>query len=198
MSSEQPKRPRRNPLSHEEVANIIAMKERRAHAKLLRFKRSGEYRLLNICNITCFCIFLEIIFCFYGPCVYNEHIIRDVIPRYAYEMSDEGKQVVNDLEILTTEGKRYFFIVNAAIDIPFIQSAFFVGKDYLLRKELKGMFVADSPTFRLLKASPVLVLTVLALVISVGAFTLNLNENPYSLMALSVLNGCTLLGVVLI
>src|SRR4249919_1735470 len=140
MATEHSRRPRRNPLTAEEVAEIIALKKRRAHFRLHRFKRTRAYKFFNIFNIACFFIYLELLICFYGPCLYTEHQSRKIMVGYSEKFDEAGKQKVSDIEIETEPGEKYRFVVNESREIPPDDVIFYTGEDYLLRKELKGVF----------------------------------------------------------
>jgi hypothetical protein len=195
MAGEHARRPRRNPLTAEEVAEIIALKKRTAHVRLHRFKRTRAYKLLNIFNIACFFVYLELLICFYGPCLFTEHQSKKLTVNYSERFDESGKQRVSDFEIEATSGSQYRFVVNEAREIPPDDIFFYTGEDYLLRKELKGVFSGEEKTYRLFAASPVLFLAALVLVACFLGFFHNLNEYAYSLTAISVLNALTILAI---
>src|ERR1041385_3817490 len=101
------KRPRRIPLSHDEVAEIIAYKKRKEHERLTRFKKSRQYKILNIFNLACFFIYFELLFCFYGPCVYENLIAIGVEANYGEDYDKNGKPEVRDVE-LSPDGKTIY------------------------------------------------------------------------------------------
>ena len=57
------KRPRRIPLTAEEVGNVIAYKKRREIIILQKLKSSRIYKFQNLCNVVCFFIYCEFSFC---------------------------------------------------------------------------------------------------------------------------------------
>lgn len=195
MPQDHIRRHRRNPLTPEEVADIIALKQRRAHVRLQRFKRTRLYKLLNIFSVICFFLYFELLICFFGPCIYVTHTAVKLQPNYGSEVNQAGERIVSDIEVYGENGARYIFIVKDFIAIPEARTPFFVGEDYLLRKELKGTFDDQDVTYRLFRASPVIFLSFIALAASVLGYMNNLNEHPYSLTAIAVLNGLTLFGV---
>ena len=195
MAGEHARRPKRNPLTAEEVAEIIALKKRRAHVRLHRFKRTRAYKMLNIFNIACFFVYLELLICFYGPCLYTEHQSSKLTVNYSERFNDDGKQLVSDIEIEAISGKKYRFVVNEAREIPPDDFVFYTGEDYLLRKELKGVFEGEEKMYRLFTASPIMFLATLVLVACFLGFFHNLNQYAYSLTAISVLNALTLLAI---
>jgi hypothetical protein len=195
MRAEHARRPRRNPLTAEEVAEIIALKKRRAHARLHLFKRTRAYKVLNIFNVACFFIYLEVLICFYGPCLFTEHQAQKLTVNYSEKFNEAGKQLVSDIEIEALSGGKYRFVVNEAREIPPDDIIIYTGEDYLLRKELKGAFAGEEKTYRLFAASPIMFLCILVLFACFLGFFHNLNQYAYSLTAISVLNALTLLAL---
>jgi hypothetical protein len=191
------KRPKRHPLTPEEVADIIAFKKRKEHERLARFRRTASYTFLNIFNLVCLFFYLELLFCFYGPCSFERLAISTVDVHFGEVRGKPGVEEVRDLEV-TAGGKRYKLIVNEVIPVPKAGEGVSIGKDHLLRKELKAVLDSGDKAFRLFNATPVLILSGLALSISFIAIFYNLNQNAYSLNAMSVLNAITLLGIILL
>lgn len=196
MAPETPRRPKRNPLSAEEVAQIIALRKKRAHIRLIRFKKSHSYRWMNIFNVACFCLFFELLCCFIAVCSTAHHVIEKVSYSYGGGYKPGYGPEIAEMKIETRDGRIYELIVNDFTDLPAPGSSLITGRDFLLGKELKARLESSDTYYRLLAASPALLLSALVLCISLVAFIYNLNEDPYSLMALTVLNGLTLLGVI--
>lgn len=195
MPAEKMRRQRRHPLSPEEVAEILALKKRQAHFKLHKFKRTRFYKALNIFNVLSFCIYLEILFCFAGPCRYKSHVAADVQPHYGDSFNAVGETIVHDLEVRDERNRKYVFVVKDFVAVPVPPIEFFVGEDYLLGKELKGFFDDSENSYRIFAASPVLFLSVLVMTACFIAFVYNLNQNAYSLSAVSVLNVLTVFAI---
>ena len=195
MPNENIRRHKRNPLTPEEVAEIVALKERRAHLRLHRFKRSRLYKTLNIFCVLSFFVHCELLICFFGPCRYERHVATQVQPNYGSDFNEQGRQIVNDLEVTGENSRRYIFVVKDFIPVPAPGTEFFVGEDYLLRRELKGVFDDEDRTYRLFRASPIVFLSLLALAACVLGFLNNLNEHPYSLTGIAVVNVLTLLAI---
>lgn len=198
MRPNQSRRSKRNPLTPEEVGEIIALKQRRAHTRLKHFKRSRLYKVLNVFSVISSFLYFELLICFFGPCLYQPHSASKVRPNYGSEFNSAGEQVVSTLETFDETGHRYVFIVNDFIEVPSAPADFFVGVDFLLRRELKGFFNDEQTVYRLLRSSPVIFLSLIALAASMLGFLYDLNQHPYSLTAISVLNALTLLGIVCI
>lgn len=195
MAYENQKRQRRIPFTAEEVEQLRIIKKMREHRKLVTFKKTDEYKILNFFNIACFFIYLELLFCYFGPCHYQVHYSYKVVPKYGFEYTSDLKPIVRELKVTGVNEKEYEFIINDFINIPQQRMRFVIGKDFLLQKELKGSVENLKGTYRLFLASPILLLCILIGFISFGGFVLNMNENKYSLHALSVVNALTLLGI---
>lgn len=196
MAREPYKRPRRNPLTSEEVSNIIAFRKKKELVALRKLKKSRYFKIYNIFNIACIFIYLEILFCYFGPCHYQEHHSTNIMVHYGSAPAVAGKLFVSDIELKEASGKIYKFIIEECITAPDRNLSFIVGKDYLLQKELKGMLEDSDSTYRLFSASPVLLLCALFSFISFFGFIMNLNENAYTLGSLTTLNALTLLAII--
>ena len=198
MTREPYKRSRRNPLTSEEVSHIIAHKKKKELVILRKLKKSKEYKFLNIFNILCIFIYLELLFCYFGPCHYQTHKSEHTITRYGSGNRVNGKSFIAEVDIHEAGGKIYKLIVEECIDRPAKTIEFIIGQDFLLQKELKGSLPGSEKIYRLFSASPVLFLCVLMTFISFFGFVMDLNENVYTLMGLSVLNFLTLFTILTI
>ena len=196
MAPEQNKRPRRIPLTPEEVATVIAFKKSREHRKLLLLKSSLQYKIQNVFNILCFFIFCELVFCYNGPCHYQKHYAENVMARLGQEYKSDGTPIVSEVDVICMHGKTYKFIVDDFIKVPQKRNAVYIGKDYLLQKELKGSFAGSEVTYRIFSASPVLFLATFTSIIVLIGIGYNLNENEYSLSGLTIVSAMTMLCVV--
>ena len=197
MAPEPKKRPRRTPLSAEEVANMIAFKKRKEILLLQKFKKSRLFKVLNIFNIACFFIYMELLFCFFGPCNYETHYSHNIVPKHGQLIREDGKSIVSSMDVFCANGRTYNFVIEDFVNTPPKKIKFYIGKDFLLRKDLKGAFENSDTFYRLFSASPILFLCVLVSIISFIAFLYNLNENTYSLPAITVLNVLTLFGILM-
>jgi hypothetical protein len=198
MMREPNKRPRRNPLTSEEVANIIAHKKRLELTTLYKLKKTRAYKLMNIFNVGCIFIYLELVLCYFGPCHYQKHCSLDTIVTHGNKWLNSNQPIISDIDIYGVNGRVYKFIVEDFIDAPARRICFVIGKDFLLQKELKGMLESSGQAYRLFSASPVLLLSILVSVISFIAFLFNLNEKAYSLSGLTTINVLTLFGILMI
>jgi hypothetical protein len=187
-------RRKRNPLTPEEVAEIIAFKKRREHERLTKFKKTGAYKFYNIFNLCCCFVYFELLFCFFGPCVYDQYKVEGVNVHYGNTYDSSGLPIVTDLEILAN-GKTYKLITKDFISEPPTGSILSIGSDFLLGKALKGVVSVSRRKYRLFSASPLVFFSGLALGMTCLAVIYNLNQNAYSLNAMSVLNGLVITGI---
>jgi len=195
MCAQAKRRPKRVPLSSEEVAHIVQLKKRKAHIQLLQLKKSWSYKAQNIFNMFCFFIYWELILCFFGPCTYQLHFAEYVTPEYGFKYNVSGEPIISELKIKDVNGVEYKLIVDEFIKIPSRFTKFLVAKDFLLRKNLRARIEEDTREYRLFSASPILLLSLLVLIISLMVFTYDLNHNAHSLMALTVLNCLVMLAI---
>lgn len=197
MVREQRKRPARVPLTQEELAQVIAYKKIREARRLQRFRRSAIYKIFNVFNIACFFMYWELLFCFLGPCHYQTHYSRSVRTYHGDDFL-RGRRVTTELDLVGVSGREYKFLVNDFIETPPRFAAFRVGSDYLLQKELKGVVNSGGTPYYIQSAGSVLFLSILLIIISFTSFIYNLNEQAYSLNAVTALNALILVGLVLI
>lgn len=197
MAREPNKRPRRIPLTPEEVSGFIAYRKRREQVKLQKLKRTWSFKFLNVFNIVCIFIYLELLFCYLGPCDYRKHYSFNTIANYGDRFEKDGSPIVADIDVFGVSGKVYKFIVEDFVKPPPRRTTFMIGKDYLLRKDLKGSITGLEGSYRVFSASPILFLSSFISFICFMGFVYNLNENEYSLSGLSILNVLTLLGILM-
>ncbi len=188
------KRPPRIPLTPEEVTELVEIKKMREHMKLIRFKKSPLYKFLNCFNVFCFFTFCELIISFYGPCHYQIHYTKNVLANYGGKIDMEGHRRVSDINMIDVNGENYKLIVNEFIEIPRKYTAFKVGKDFLLQREIKALVNTSDEYYRIQRASPILFLSIFLGIFSLIFFSYNLNQNLQSLGAISAINAITILG----
>ncbi len=197
MAPETPKRHKRTPFSQEEVSEMIALRKKRAHIKLLRFRKSKGYLVMNIFNLACIFIYIEILFCFFGPTDKEYLNYTEIHPKYRAR-SVGPHHLISSMDVVAANGYTYNFLVKDDRTIPGTSGEMVMGQDFLLQKDLKATFPPEETSFRLFAASPVIVLAAMVILITFIAFFYNLNEEAYSLMALTVLNSLTMFGIVLL
>ncbi|MDX2174306.1 MAG: hypothetical protein SFY56_14490 [Bacteroidota bacterium] len=198
IGNEGKKRPPRNPLSPEEVADFITVKRLREQLKLQRFKKTKRFKYLNVFNIVCFFIYCELLICFFSPCHYRTHFSKKVVVEYGHELNNYNQLKIAHLKITDVNDNFYQFIVNDFIEVPETYSSFSVGKDFILQKELKGTFLGSNNYYRIQRAEPFLFLSGFLGILLCIIFSYNLNQTESSLNAISVINGLTLLGFLMI
>lgn len=194
MAHEEKKRHQRIPLTPEEVAHLVALRNRVAAKKLAAFKHTSFYRFCNVFNICCFFVYWELIFCFIGPCHYQTHYSKNMRVKRGYAMNESRRYVVSEVTVIGVNNEEYKMAVNDFIEPPRRQSAYQIGKDYILQKELKGILETSGDSYRLLGASPLIFLSVFLIIICFSSFVYNLNEHPHSLRAVSILNAITIIA----
>jgi len=197
MPQEAKKRPPRIPKTPEEVAEIVLLKKLREYKRLEKFKKTLFYRIFNVFSVACFFIYCELIICFIGPCHYSKHYSKNVAFEHGREIVN-GERIISSVKIIDVSGKQYKFIVEEFIDVPEKFSGFMVGKDFLLQKEIKGILSTSNNNYRIQKASPILFLSFFVGIFSFIFFSYNLNQNPHSLRALSIMNAITLFFFLLV
>lgn len=190
------KRPRRTPLTSEEVSHIIAHKRKKELVALRKLKKSGTFKILNVFIVCCMFTYLEVLFCYFGPCHYEQRTSERVVVHYGTG-SRQGRLLITDMDIYSGT-KMYTLIVGDHIDPPAQTSNFIIGRDFLLQKELKAVLDHPETAYRLFAASPVLFLCALVSFISFFGFIMNLNETVYGLRGLTTLNVLTLLAILCI
>lgn len=197
MAREPNKRPRRTPLTSEEVSGFIAYRKRRELIDLQKLKKTRTFKLLNIFNISCIFIYLELLFCYFGPCNYQKHYSYNTITNYGDRFQKDGSPIVTDIDVFGVNGNVYKFIVEDFVEPPPKRTSFVIGRDYLLQKDLKGAIESLNESYRLFSASPILFLSSFISIICFMGFVYNLNENAYSLSGLSILNVLTMMGILM-
>ena len=189
-------RPPRTPKTPEEVANLHLYKKFREYKKVENFKKTGFYRICNLFNIISFFIYVELVMCFFGPCHWQQHYCTQVKAEYGNSYKGNGN-VLNELILTDTEGKKYEFVVKEEIAPPEKYSSFYVGKDYILQKELKGGFVGSERTYRIYTTGGIVFLSCFVGIFSLILFSYNMNLHLHSLRSITAINFLTIAGFLL-
>jgi hypothetical protein len=189
-----PKRPPRKIASPEEVKERVMIKKVREHKKIEKFKKTHEYKCLNLVNVLCMCVYLELIICFYGPCKYFVYYNKKVEVEFG-GMNEKTRLTKTKLiKINSVNNKLFTLMIDDYIEAPKKFEPFQVGYDFILNQEIKAA-VSTSPNFyRLNDFSPVLFLSFFVAGFTFIFYFYNLNFNNQSLQAVSFLNGITLLA----
>lgn len=193
MNSEGKKRQPRIPLTPEEVADLILIKKIKEHHRLQAFKGTRRYKILNLFNVVSFFIYCELVCCIIGPCHYQTHFSRNIVTEYGEHLPG-NKRVIEGLKLIGVNGNQYELSVHEYIPAPTRYSAFDIGKDFLLQKEIKGVVETSEKSYLTQLAFPLFFLSVFVGIFSFIFFFFDLNQNPYSLWALSSINAITVFG----
>lgn len=185
------KKQNRSPQSAEKIHEIMAFKRQKQLKQIIQLKRTKRYRILNIFNVLCVLIYCELIFCMYGPAYYvEERCVKAVADEYR---GLSGKRrVVHFMSVYTQQDKHYKFMVDEAIQLPLPHSLCYIGKDFLLNKEIKIMISTSESEFRLWRVVPLIFLGFFVTLITLLVFVYNMNLINYSLIAVSILNAINL------
>lgn len=195
MLSEDSKRKKRMPLTSQEVFMLIQIKKNKELQKLADYKKKRIYKLLNIFNILCFFLYTEMLFCFFGPCNYQTLYSSKINIQFGDEINSQGKRIISKITITTDDKSEYQLVIQDFIEKPISPINFLIGKDYILQKSMKGILTNSEKKFRLLSASSNIFLAAFLIFISIICFWYNLNQNYFSLMALSIFNLITFLFI---
>lgn len=194
MMREPNKRTRRILFTSEELSNMVAYRKHRERLLLLKFKKTKTHRFLNIANICFIFIYLELLCCYFGPCNYTRHYSSATQIKYGFVYKD-ATPVISEIAVLGVNGKIYTLVVDDFIEAPGMRISFIVGKDYILQKELKAALDSNQVFYRLFSASPVLFLSIFISFINFFVYLFNLNEAPYPLWGLTVINLFVIFGI---
>lgn len=197
MMREPNKRPRRIIFSSEELSHMIAYRKHRERLLILKFKKTISYKALNSFNICCIFIFLEVISCYFGPSDNYKHYSWNTAANYGRVYKADGTPIVSEIEVYGVNGMVYRLVVDDFIEIPERRICFIVGKDFLLRKNLKAALETNGVFYRLFSASPVLFLCLFVAFINFAFFLFDLNESLYPLGGLVFINAFTVFGILL-
>lgn len=191
MPVEGNKKQSRVPLTPDQIKEIIAYKKAKAIKQIEFFKKTRKYKILNVFNIFCVVIYCEMIFCMFGPSTYESAIVKKAnVDEFGEIMN--SKRSIRFMSVWDANGKHYKFYVGENIQLPLPNSAFYIGKDFLLRKEIKVMVSTSPNEFRIWRVTPLLFLGLFVTVITMMVFFNNMNMINYSLIAISSLNAINL------
>ncbi len=195
MMREPNKRPRRILFTSEELSHMIAYRKHRERLLVLKFKKTKAYKALNILNICCIFIFLEVLSCYFGPSDDYKHYSWNTQVNYGRIYKEDGTPIVSEIDVFGVDGTIYRLEVEEFIEIPDKRISFIVGKDFLIRKDLKAALETNAVFYRLFSASPILFLCLFAAFINFAFFLFNLNESLYPLCGLVFINTFTVFGI---
>lgn len=195
MAPENNRRPKRTPLTKEELASVIAYKKRQELHKKIKFKKSFAYRFFNLFNVLCFFTFIELLFCFFVCGNYKEHLVVSATARFGDEHTTGGQFKVEELHITDELENKFDLTVNDFIQLPEKNSQLLIGRDFILQKELTAKFETSESNYMLYSSGPYILLSLFSLIVTFIVYSSNYNETAYSLRALSILNGMILVSI---
>ncbi len=191
MPLEGNKKQGRVPLTSDQLKEIIAFKKLKHYKQVQKLKGTRRYKILNVFNIICILVYCELIFCMFGPAIYSPHkVIKANADEYGKFVNK--KREMSFMSVWDENDTRYKFYVGESIQTPLPNSVFYVGKDFLLQKEIKVMVHTSLSEYRLWRVVPLIFLGVFVSVITLLVYMQNMNMVNYSLIAISVLNALNL------
>ncbi len=203
MVGETNKRPARIPLTPDEVKDFIRLKKHKEKVKLERFKQTKTYKVLNVFNIICIIIYTEIVFAFLGSCNFTTHYVRSTEVYYSDEIKG-GIRCYSSAIFKTVNDKVYDVSVRDTCQLPGLPTAEYkpskihVGKDWLLKKEIKVRVKKGGKDFYIKRAFPLLFISILWGIVTFVLFGYNMNQNNYSLNVITFVNLITMLSFMLL
>ncbi len=185
----------RRALTREEIARLLEIKRYKEQQKRLKFKKTGTYKWLNVFVLLCVFVLAEVLMVYVGPVRYEADTIEHTYANYGSHWWD-SKPVISSVEIQTHNHGTIELVTQTMVRVPEKGETVYIGYDYLLSKPIKGSWDLSGQTYRLFRASPILLIAALCLLITFTGYFNHLNEMPYSLNGLALLNLMTLLGVI--
>jgi len=181
----------RGNLSAEQIREIIIRKKQREYKAVQKFKKTRRYKVLNVFNVLCVLVYCEIIFCMYGPVRYTHSTCVKATAEYGAIVN--GKNTIRTLLIVNNTGDVYRLTINDQIQIPRPGTSFYLGKDFILNKEIKAMVSTSLKEYRLRNDEPLIFLGIFVTLITMFVFYQNMNMINYSLTAVSILNAVNMM-----
>lgn len=197
MVSQGNKRPPRQPLSAEEVRELVQLKKLRQYFKIEKFKKTRNYKILNSLNIAYMILFTEIIVSFLGSANSSVQILESVKVYYGKEIID-GKRIISSAEFKTTEGALYDVGINDVCEMPKAKKEIVVGRDWLLRKDVKINFESSSKDYYVKRSFPLLFISILMGLVTCVLFAYNFNQDAYSLKVITFVNSLAVIAFLLL
>jgi hypothetical protein len=197
MVAETNKRPPRIPLTPEEVKDFIRLKKHKERVKIEKFKQTKTYKVFNAFNVMCIMIYTEIIFAFLGSCNFTTHYVKSVDMYFSDEIKG-GKRCYSSVVFKTVNDRIYDVNVHDTCNLPARFSGLNVGKDWLLRKEIKVRFEKGGKDRFIKRSFPLLFISILWGIVTFVLFGYNMNQNNYSLNVITFVNLITMLSFMLL
>jgi len=192
MTFEGNKKQPRVPLTPEQLKDVITFKRNKQIRQIEKLKKTTHYKILNIFNIICIIVYCEMVFCMYGPAIYTKDICTKANID-EYERDAAPARVIRFMSIWGESGNHYQMFVGENIQLPKPNSVFYVGRDFILQKEVKLMVSTSEAEYRLWRVIPLVFLGILVTIITFLVFAHNMNLMNYSLIAVSLMNAINLM-----
>jgi hypothetical protein len=183
--------------SADKIQQVLAFKKQKQIRQIIRLKNTKYYRVLNAFCVVSVLIYSELVFCMFGPARYYESICVKAVAD-EYRGLEGKKRKIHFMSVYTPDEKQYKFMVDEAIQLPLPNSVCYIGKDFLLNKEIKIMISTSTSEYRLWRVIPLVILGLIVTLVTILVFVHNMNQVKYSLIAVSVLNGINLLYFILV
>jgi hypothetical protein len=203
MVQETNKRQPRIPFTPDEVRDFIRLKRFRERAKIEKFRKTKTYKVLNALNVISIIIYTEIIFAFLGACNFSGHYVLSTTGYFDEEIKG-GKRAYSTAVFKMINGKEYDVSVRDTFALPGLPSKeykpakIYVGKDWLLQKEIKVRLEQGGKDLFIRRSFPLLFISILWGFVTFAIFGYNLNQISYSLKVISFINGFSLLCFILL
>jgi hypothetical protein len=202
MPQESNKRPPRIPLTPEEVQEFIRFKKYKERARIERFKKTRTYKILNAFNVISIIIYTEIIFAFLGSCDFTPHYILSTNV-YTGDEVIGGKRIYSSATFKMINGKEYDVSIRDTVSLPNLPNKYtpaklYVGKDWILRKEIKVRLEMGEKDYFIKRSFPLLFISILFGFVTFVLFGYNMNQHLYSIRVISFINAVCLLSFILL
>lgn len=199
MSQDKHQRPQRVPPDQEEIARRLYLRDRLRIKKILAFKSTRFFIVLNALNVCCFFICWELIFCFLGPCHYREVLPETTQIKYRAIADSRGFRYIKEINVIWKGEQSDKIIVEDVVPVHESQNLRMrVGSDFILFKDLKVKLGNGNKAYRLAHASPLLFLAAMLIVVTSIGYFFNLNQQINTLPGLSFFNLLFILAILLI
>jgi hypothetical protein len=203
MPQESNKRPPRIPLTPDEVKEFIRFKKFKERARIERFKKTRTYKILNAFNVISIIIYTEIIFAFLGSCNFAPHYILSTTV-YTGDEIIGGKRIFSSATFRMVNGKEYDVSIRDTVSLPnipgksYTPAKLYVGKDWILRKEIKVRLEMGEKDYFIKRSFPLLFISILFGFVTFVLFGYNMNQHLYSIRVISFINAVCLLSFILL
>lgn len=197
MTFEGNKKQARVPLTPEQIKDIIIYKRNKQTKQIEKLKKTTHYKILNIFNIISVIVYCEMVFCMYGPAIYTKEVCKKAtIDQYERDAGPE--RVIQFMSVWNQDNEQYQLYIGENIQLPKPNSDFYIGRDFILQKEIKAMVSTSEAEYRLWRVIPLVFLGIAVSLITFLVFAHNMNLVNYSLIAVSLMNAINLLYFIVV